>query len=84
VLTKRPDALAGGGGDAAAARPGEGLLRMLLPASRTDRDVLLAVVLVRGRLCLHACAQRFLGVVGARQRQLGDYSQAVVGLQNLR
>ena len=30
---------------------------------------------------MHACAQRFLSVVGTRQRRLRHYSQAVVGMQ---
>ena len=41
--------LAGPGGDAVAERPSQNLLRALLPASRADRDVFLAVALVRIR-----------------------------------
>ena len=39
--------LAGSGGDAGAEGRSHNLLRMLLPASRADRDVFLAVALVR-------------------------------------
>lgn len=40
------------GGGADAERSSQNLLHVLLPASRTDRDVLLAVALVRRSTCM--------------------------------